>query len=105
MLGADKRPAERMRASTLRFATSRPTTRVSCGILPLPPCSCARARSHAHATVRVEEDARPAPRFSAGSASGGHGLKCATGGCWNNRPFADFATLTGHEGARAVQHV
>jgi hypothetical protein len=44
-----------------------------------PPCSCARARSHAHATVRVEEDARPVPRFSAGSASGGHGLKCGDG--------------------------
>src|SRR5271166_3791988 len=39
----------------------------------------ARAGSHAHATVRVEEDARPVPRFPAAFRCGGHGLRSGDG--------------------------
>jgi hypothetical protein len=60
----------------------------------------ARAGSRAHATVRVEEDARPVPRFPAVSPVVATGSDPATGGCSNNRPFADPATFSGHKVAR-----
>ena len=71
------RPTDRMQASTLFFATSRPTTRVCCGILPLPSL-LVRALTPMQ-LFGFKEDARPVPRFPAAFRCGGHGLRSGDG--------------------------
>ncbi len=70
-------PAERMQASTLLLATSRPTMRVCCGILPVPSL-LVRALTPMQ-LFGFQEDARPVPRFPAGFSCGGHGLRSSDG--------------------------
>src|SRR5271156_6709771 len=99
VLGADKRPAERMQASTLLFATSRPTTRVSCGILPLPSLLVRALTPMQLFGLRKTPDLSLAsPQVPPVVATGSDP---ATGGCSNNRPFADPATFSGHKVTRS----
>src|SRR5271155_1019584 len=54
-------PSERMQASTLLFATSRPTNRVFCGILHSLPCSCGLSRPCNCSGLRKTPDLSLAP--------------------------------------------
>ena len=99
--GADKRrPAERMQASALLFATSRPTTRVFCGILRSLPCSCGLSRPCNGSGLRKTPDLSLAsPQVP---PLGITGSDPATGGCSSSRPFANSVTFSGHKGNGAL---
>src|ERR1700689_2269626 len=85
-----------MQASTLLFATSRPTNRVFCAILHSLPCSCGLSRPCNCSGLRKTPDLSLAPPQV--PPSGVTGSDPATGGCFNSRPFAEPATFTGHKG-------
>src|SRR5271166_5686624 len=99
VLGAARRsPSEGMQASTLLFATSRPTTRVFSGILPLPSLLVRDLAPMQLFGLRKTPDLSLAsPQVPPVVATGSDP---ATGGCSNNRPFADPATFSGHKVAR-----
>src|SRR3974390_567374 len=66
-----------MQASTLLFATSRPTMRVSCGILPLPSL-LVRALTPMQ-LFGLMEDTGPVPCFPAVCSCGVYGLRSGDG--------------------------
>ena len=88
-----------MQASTSFFATSRPTTRVSCGILRSLPCSCGLSRPCNCSGLRKTPNLSLAPPQV--SPLGITGSDPATGGCSGGRPSADAAIFPGHKGDNA----
>src|SRR5271157_4278994 len=88
-------PSERMQASTLLFATSRPTTRVLSGILPLPSLLVrALAPMQLFGLRKTPDLSLASPQVPPVVATGSDP---ATGGCSSDRPFADPATFSGHK--------
>ena len=87
-----------MQASALLFATSRPTIRVFSGILPLPSLLVRALTPMQLFGLRKTPDLSLAsPQVSAVVATGSGP---ATGGCLDNRPFANSLTICGHKVAR-----